>query len=124
MTSTLGAVTTSATVANRAIDNTLVRGIDVQTINKTGGTLGRVEAGDRIVLTYSEIMKPSTLIAGWTGTGAATVYVRLTDVAGVESIGLTANSAGTSTTRPRQHRSERELLLRQTDRRRSPRRRC
>jgi hypothetical protein len=98
MTSNLGVVTTSATVANRTIDNTAVRGSDVQAINKTGGTLGRVEAGDKIVLTYSELMKASTLIPGWTGTSAATVYVRLVDIGGVESIGLTANPAGTSAT--------------------------
>ena len=40
MTSTLGMTMTSATVANRTIDNTLVRGIDIQTVNKTGGTPG------------------------------------------------------------------------------------
>ena len=54
MTSTLGATTTSATVANRTIDNTPVRGVDVQTVNKPGGTAGRPEAGDKLVLTYSD----------------------------------------------------------------------
>lgn len=98
MTSALGITTTSATVASRTIDNTLVRGVDVQTVNKPGGTAGRPEAGDKLVLTYSEPMKPATLIAGWTGTGAAALFVRLTDAGGVESIGLTANAAGSSAT--------------------------
>jgi hypothetical protein len=98
MTSSLGATTTSATVANRAIDNTPVRGVDVQTINAAGATGGRPEAGDRLILTYSDQMKPSTLIPGWTGTAAATVYVRLSDAANVESIALTANAAGSQPT--------------------------
>ena len=54
MTSNLEVTTTSASVTNRTIDNTLVRGIDVQTINAIGGTLGRLDAGDRLVLTYSD----------------------------------------------------------------------
>ncbi len=98
MTSNLGATTTSATVANRTIDNTPVRGVDVQTINATGGTSGRPDAGDRLILTYSDQMKPSTLIPGWAGTTAATVYVRFNDAANVESMALTANAAGSQAT--------------------------
>ena len=97
MISNLGAATTSATVINRAIDNTLVRGLDVQSANKTAGTAGRLETGDTLTLTYSEAMKPATLIAGWTGTGAATLTVRLTDAANAETITL-LNAAGTAAT--------------------------
>lgn len=97
MTSNSGATTTSATVANRRIDNTVTRGLDVQAVNKAGGTAGRLEAGDQLVLTYSKSMKASTLISGWSGTGAASLSLRLTDAAGVETIAL-LNAAGTAST--------------------------
>ncbi len=98
MLSNLEVTTTSASVTNRTIDNTVVRGLDVQTVNAVGGTLGRFDAGDQLVLTYSTRMKASTLISGWSGTDAATVYVRLTDAGNMESIALTANAAGSSAT--------------------------
>ena len=67
MLSNLEVTTTSASVTNRTIDNTVVRGLDVQTVNAVGGTLGRFDAGDQLVLTYSTRMKASTLISGWSG---------------------------------------------------------
>ena len=96
MTTTIGTTVTSATVANRTIDNSLVLGIDVQTTNKTGGKAGKMEAGDRIALTYSEAMKASTLIAGWTGTTTVNVFVRVTDAGGVETTRLQIDASGTA----------------------------
>jgi hypothetical protein len=93
MTPVSGGTLTSATVAGRTIDNSPVRGVDVQATNSATGTLGRMDQGDILVLTYSVAMKASTLIAGWTGTGPASLSVRLVDVANVESIAL--NSSGT-----------------------------
>ena len=94
MTTTAGATLTSATVANRIIDNAVVRGVDIQAANKTGGKLGKMEAGDKLTLTYSEPMKASTLIAGWSGAGNANLYVRLTDAGQVETTRLTTDAAG------------------------------
>ncbi len=99
MTTTAGGTVTSATVANRVIDNTLVRGFDVDGING-GSTVGLIENGDRLLLTFSEQMRASTLIPGWTGTGPATVYVRLRDGGLVGGSGsqdvlqMTADAAG------------------------------
>jgi hypothetical protein len=89
---------TSATVASRTIDNTAARGTDVQPANKTGGTAGRLEAGDKITLTYSEAMKATTLISGWSGSAAANLYVRLTDASTVETMRFTVDAAGTTAT--------------------------
>jgi chitinase len=47
----------------------------VQTVNG-GGTPGRAETGDRIVLTYSEPMDPYRVLAGCTG-ASTTVTMRL-----------------------------------------------
>ena len=71
-----GRVTTSATVANRRVDNTAPQAFDVQTSN--GGTAGKVDAGDTMTLTYTEAMKPDSFTSGWGGT-AVGVTLRLRD---------------------------------------------
>jgi hypothetical protein len=70
-------VTTSATVTARRVDNSLLRGTDVQTINGSS-SLGKIEAGDVLQLTYSEQLRPESLIAGWDGTSRP-VVVRVRD---------------------------------------------
>ena len=57
------------------VDNTAPSAADVQTVNG-GATPGRAEAGDQLVLTYSEPMDPSRVLAGWTG-ASTTVTLRL-----------------------------------------------
>ena len=74
-----GTTLTSAVVADRRVDNSPVAGYDVQAENRTGGTAGRIEAGDVIVLTWSRQMSIATLLAGWSGTGTANLTVRLVD---------------------------------------------
>jgi hypothetical protein len=70
-----GKVTESAIVASRKVDNSVLRGLDIQAFN--GGTLGRIDAGDRVVYTYSEQLATSSLLAGWDGqTRAVTVRAR------------------------------------------------
>ncbi len=59
-------------------DNTAPAAADVQTTNVTGGTLGKPELGDRLLLSYSEPVDPSSIISGWSG-AAANVVVRITD---------------------------------------------
>lgn len=66
-----GKSTTSATVGPRPVDNSPVGGADVQAVN--GGTLGTVDPGDRLVLTYDHQMRPGSFVAGWDGTPRAVV---------------------------------------------------
>jgi fibronectin type 3 domain-containing protein len=63
-----GNPTTSATVANRVVDNTAPTAVDIQTANAAGGTAGHPEAGDSITYTFSEPMSPGSIMSGWTGT--------------------------------------------------------
>ncbi len=72
-----GATSTSAVVSGRKVDNSLLRAIDVQTSNGDG-TAGRVDAGDTLTLTYSEVVAPGSITAGWTGS-ALPVTLRLRD---------------------------------------------
>lgn len=76
LTDSLGQVTTSAVVGPSRVDNTPVRGYDVQTT--TGGTAGKLTTGDVLTLTYAQSMKLSSILAGWTG-AATTVELRLRD---------------------------------------------
>src|SRR5262249_36984538 len=58
LTDTLGVTTTSATVGATQVDNTVVRGADVQATS--GGSPGKLSAGDVITLTYSTTMRASS----------------------------------------------------------------
>jgi fibronectin type 3 domain-containing protein len=73
-----GNASTSALVSNRVVDNTAPAGVDVQTTNAAGKTAGKPEAGDVLTYTFSEPMRPGSILAGWTGT-AAPVVVRVTN---------------------------------------------
>ena len=79
MTTAVGAQYTSATVAARQVDNTAIRGTDVQTANRSGGSACKIEAGDSISLYYSELMSPASIVAGWSGSAATPIYMRLRD---------------------------------------------
>jgi len=59
-------------------DNTVPSATDVQATNVAGGTVAMPELGDTLILTYSEVMDWTTILAGWTG---ATTNVQLKLVA-------------------------------------------
>ncbi len=71
-----GVTTTSATTSARRVDNSPLRGYDVQAVN--GGTAGRLDAGDVLRLTYTDQVRTDSISPGWTGT-AVPVTVRLRD---------------------------------------------
>ena len=72
-----GKVTTSATVTARRVDNTPLRGSDVQTANGAA-TVGRMEPGDRITFTYSDLVNLNSITPAWTG-AALPVTIRVQD---------------------------------------------
>jgi hypothetical protein len=77
LTDTTGKETTSATVPGRRVDNSPLRGTDIQTTNGSG-TAGRLSTGDTMTFTYSQTVNPATVTPGWTG-NALPVTVRLRD---------------------------------------------
>ena len=91
MTYAAGTTVTSAVVTDRRVDNAPVKGYDVQAENRTGGSAGKIEAGDVLVLTWSRQMNITTLLSGWSGSGSANMTVRLADGA-VSGVG-TGSSA-------------------------------
>lgn len=72
-----GKETVSALVASRRVDNSPLRGADIQSVNGSG-TAGKLDAGDTIAFTYSEQINLATVTPGWTGT-ALPVSLRLRD---------------------------------------------
>lgn len=77
MTDSLGRTTTSATLSARRIDNSPLRGYDVQAVNG-GASAGKLGAGDTLRLTYTQEVDPTTITPGWTG-AALPVTLRLRD---------------------------------------------
>lgn len=74
------------------VDNTAPTGTNVQTTN--AGTAGRPEIGDTITLTFSEVIDPQTILAGWTG--ASTNVVLLITNAGSGDQVTVRNAANTA----------------------------
>ncbi|MFC4138054.1 MULTISPECIES: Ig-like domain-containing protein [unclassified Microbacterium] len=72
-----GRQTVSVVVTGRRVDNTPVRGLDVQTAGG-GAVAGRADAGDTVTLTYSKQMSTGSIATGWNGS-ALPVTVRLRD---------------------------------------------
>lgn len=72
-----GKTTISAPVGNRQVDNTLLRGADIQALNATG-TAGRLDVGDILTYTFTDAVSLSTVSPGWNGSALA-VSVRLQD---------------------------------------------
>ena len=74
------------------VDNTAPAASDVQTANG-GATVGKPEAGDSMTLTFSEIIDPESVLAGWTGS-ATNVVVRIVNQGGGDRLTI-RNAANT-----------------------------
>jgi signal peptidase I len=77
LTDAAGKETIPATVAARRVDNSPLRGADIQAGNGSG-TPGRFDAADTLKFTYSQQVNPATVTSGWNG-AALPVTVRLRD---------------------------------------------
>jgi len=84
-----GGTTTSATITGSKVDNTPLRGADVQSANG-GAYAGRLENGDSLTFTWTDQINLATVTSGWTGTSqAVTVRVRDGNLVGTGNRGDT-----------------------------------
>lgn len=60
------------------VSNTPPTAMDVQSTNVSGGTVGRLDQGDTMILTYSATIDPYSIQPGWNG-AATNVQVALVD---------------------------------------------
>jgi hypothetical protein len=81
ITATDSAGNTGTQSFSTVIDNTPPTASDVQSTNVSGGTVGHLDQGDTLKLTYSATMDPYSILAGWTG-AATNVQVALVDGGG------------------------------------------
>ena len=65
------------------VENVVPTATDIQTANG-GTTVGRIELGDTITYTFSEIIDPQSILANWTG-ASTSVVVRFTNVASTDT---------------------------------------
>jgi hypothetical protein len=80
------------------VDATAPSAADVQSVNVAGGTAGKPEAGDQLLLTFSEPLDPTSVLAGWTG-ATISVVVRITE-GGVGNDALTVRNTTNSAQLP------------------------
>ena len=59
-------------------DNTAPTVVDVQAPN-TSGPVSELDQGDTIIFTFSEPIDPTSIVAGWNGTGSTNVVIRVLD---------------------------------------------
>jgi hypothetical protein len=67
---------------NTLVTNTAPSPVDVQSTNVSGGTVGTLDQGDTLTITYSEVMDPYSLLGGWTGASTTGIQVELVDGGG------------------------------------------
>ncbi len=84
ITSTDAAANAAAQNFTTAVDNTAPTAVDVQSTNVSGGTVGHIEKGDTLTLTFSGTMDPYSILSGWTG-AATNVQIVLVDGGGSSS---------------------------------------
>jgi predicted ribosomally synthesized peptide with SipW-like signal peptide len=60
------------------VDNTAPAASDVQSTNVSGGTVGHLDQGDTLTLTYNSVIDPYSILSGWSG-ASTKVQVYLVD---------------------------------------------
>lgn len=86
-----GRTTTSATLSSRRIDNSPLRGYDVQATNG-GSTSGKLGTGDTLRLTYTDDVNLASITSGWSGASlAVSLRVRDGNLVGTGSSGDTVD---------------------------------
>lgn len=76
VTATDKALNAASLAGSATVDNTPPAAADVQTTN--AATNGLAEAGDALVLSFSEPVEPASILAGWSG-AATSVVIRTND---------------------------------------------
>jgi hypothetical protein len=76
------------------VDATKPTAMSVVATNKTGGTAGKIENGDKLTFTYSEPISAASVWSGWNGASTA-VNVRFTNSGTTDSVTVLSATTGT-----------------------------
>ncbi len=77
-----------------AVDNGPFEGSDFETMNTSGGVEGKPEKGDSISFIFNEVIDPSSIVSGWTGSGTKSVSVSIADGGEDDSLSVSGASIG------------------------------
>jgi hypothetical protein len=67
------------------VEDTAPAASDVQSTNVSGGTVGHLDLGDTLTLTYNEVIDPYSILSGWSG-ASTKVQVYLVDGGGNNNV--------------------------------------
>jgi hypothetical protein len=79
ITATDGAANSGTQTFSATVDNTAPAASDVQSTNGGGGTVGHLNQGDTLTLTYSQTIDPYSILSAWDGSVTNGVLVKLID---------------------------------------------
>lgn len=83
----------ASAVVTTTVDNSPLKAFDVQASNGSS-IVGRIQPGDVLQLTWTGLVDPTTVVAGWNGTGRA-VTVQLTDNGSNDTLSFPGSNLGT-----------------------------
>lgn len=76
------------------VDNLALAGTDFETANAAGGTSGRAEKGDTVAFVFGKTVDPSSVVAGWNGSGAKAVTVSIADTSSSDTLTVAGATVG------------------------------
>ncbi len=96
ITSTDAATNSGTQSFNTTVDNTGPAATDVQTTNVSGGTVGHLDQGDTLTLTFAQPVDPYSVVAGWDGSAYTNVQLALADGGGTTTDEVYVYTGGAS----------------------------
>ena len=87
-------VASNTPLTGRTVDNTSPSAKSISTTNVSGGTKGVAETGDSVTFAYSETIKPSSILASWSGASTA-VQVQIAYARSGSSLTVWSSSGST-----------------------------
>lgn len=76
------------------VDNGPFAGSGFETANASGGTSGKAERGDTVSFTFNEAPDPTSIVAGWDGSGSKAVTVSIADKTGNDTLSVSGATVG------------------------------
>lgn len=76
------------------VDNTALIGANFETSNTSGGTTGWAEKGDTVSFVFNKSVDPSSIVAGWNGSGSKAVTVSIADSSSNDVLSVSGATIG------------------------------
>jgi hypothetical protein len=76
------------------VGNGPFRGSSFETDNASGGEEGKPEKGDSVSFTFNEVVDPSSIVSGWTGSGTKSVTVSIANGGENDSLSVSGATIG------------------------------